>query len=158
MQHKCLQLQFLLLQSNSPLLFGKRLWHETRVALFQQSIDTRITSEHLRDRSPRVTFGNDWLQNSILELYKEDIVRFRVMLMTDSDVDPVEELERGIIPKLKALTIHNSTVYRWNRPCYGISADGRPHLRIENRVLPSGPTPLDEVSNAAFWLGLMSRV
>ena len=146
----------LAIASNSPLLFGKRLWHETRVALFQQSIDTRITSEHLRDRSPRVTFGNAWLQDSILELYKEDIVRFRVMLMTDSDVDPLEELERGIIPKLKALTIHNSTVYRWNRPCYGISADGRPHLRIENRVLPSGPTPLDEVSNAAFWLGLMS--
>jgi len=142
--------------SNSPILFGKRLWHETRVALFQQSLDTRISSEHLRDRSPRVTFGNGWLENSILELYKEDIVRFRVMLMTDVENDPIEELSKGKVPKLKALTIHNSTVYRWNRPCYGISSNGRPHLRIENRVLPAGPSPVDEVANAAFWLGLMA--
>ncbi len=142
--------------SSSPILFGKRLWHETRVALFQQSLDTRITSEHLRDRSPRVTFGNSWLENSILELYKEDIVRFRVMLMTDVENDPLEELSKGNVPKLEALTVHNSTVYRWNRPCYGISPDGRPHLRIENRVLPSGPSVVDEVANAAFWLGLMA--
>lgn len=142
--------------SNSPMLFGRRLWHETRVALFQQSIDTRITSEHLRQRSPRVTFGNVWLKNSILDLYKEDIVRFRVMLMTDEEEDVLEQLKAGKIPKLKALTIHNSTVYRWNRPCYGISPNGKPHLRIENRVFPSGPTPIDEVANAAFWLGLMA--
>jgi CBS domain-containing protein len=134
--------------TNSPMLFGKRLWRETRVALFQQSIDTRISSEHLRDRSPRVTFGNQWLRNSILDLYKEDIMRFRIMLMTGE--------EEGKIPKLKALTTHNSTVYRWNRPCYGISDDGTPHLRIENRALPAGPTVLDEIANAAFWLGLMN--
>ncbi|TRX51418.1 CBS domain-containing protein [Fulvivirga sp. M361] len=142
--------------SNSPMLFGKRLWSETRIALFQQSLDTRITSEHLRDRSPRVTFGNSWLKNSILDLYKEDIVRFRVMLMSDPEQDVFELIEQGITPKLRALTIHNSTVYRWNRPCYGISPSGKPHLRIENRVLPAGPTVLDEVANAAFWLGLMS--
>jgi len=141
--------------SNSPMLFGRRLWHETRVALFQQSIDTRVTSEHLRERSPRVTFGNAWLKNSILDLYKEDIVRFRVMLMTDEEEDVNKQLKAGNVPKLKALTIHNSTVYRWNRPCYGISPNGKPHLRIENRVFPSGPTPVDEVANAAFWLGLM---
>ncbi|MEM8568498.1 MAG: glutamate-cysteine ligase family protein [Bacteroidota bacterium] len=142
--------------ANSPMLFGKRLWSETRIALFQQSIDTRITNEHLRDTSPRVTFGNSWLQNSILDLYKEDITRFRAMLMTDLDEDVFEKLENGITPKLKALNIHNSTVYRWNRPCYGISPSGRPHLRIENRVIPAGPTVIDEVSNAAFWLGLMT--
>ncbi len=142
--------------SNSPMLFGRRLWHETRVALFQQSIDTRVTSEHLRERSPRVTFGNAWLKNSILDLYKEDIVRFRVMLMTDEEEDVNKQLKAGKVPKLKALTIHNSTVYRWNRPCYGISPNGMPHLRIENRVFPSGPSPVDEVANAAFWLGLMA--
>jgi CBS domain-containing protein len=147
----------LAISSNSPLLFGKRLWHETRVALFQQSIDTRVVGEHLRDRSPRVTFGNRWLQNSILDLYKEDIVRFRVMLMTDVETDVLKQLKDGEVPQLRALTIHNSTVYRWNRPCYGISPDGRPHLRIENRVFPSGPTPIDEVANSAFWLGLMTR-
>jgi CBS domain-containing protein len=146
----------LAISSNSPLLFGKRLWRETRVALFQQSIDTRISSEHLRDRSPRVTFGTQWLKNSILELYKEDIMRFRIMLMTGEEDDAMELLDEGKIPKLKALTIHNSTVYRWNRPCYGIGEDGKPHLRIENRALPAGPTVLDEVANAAFWLGLMN--
>lgn len=142
--------------SNSPMLFGKRLWSETRVALFQQSIDTRITSEHLRDKSPRVTFGNQWLQNSILDLYKEDIVRFRVMLMANLEGNVMKLLDQGITPKLRALTIHNSTVYRWNRPCYGISDNGKPHFRIENRVLPAGPSVIDEVANAAFWLGMMS--
>ncbi|MEM7108905.1 MAG: glutamate-cysteine ligase family protein [Bacteroidota bacterium] len=142
--------------ANSPMLFGKRLWSETRIALFQQSIDTRITNEHLRDTSPRVTFGHGWLKNSILDLYKEDITRFRAMLMTDLDEDVFEKLENGVTPKLKALNIHNSTVYRWNRPCYGIGPSGKPHLRIENRVIPAGPTVIDEVSNAAFWLGLMT--
>jgi CBS domain-containing protein/gamma-glutamylcysteine synthetase len=146
----------LALASNSPMLFGKRLWRETRVALFQQSIDTRITGEHLRDRSPRVIFGTKWLENSILELYKEDIMRFRIMLMTGHEDDAMKCLDNGKIPRLRALTIHNSTVYRWNRPCYGIGDDGKPHLRIENRALPAGPTVIDEVANAAFWLGLIS--
>ena len=146
----------LALATNSPMLFGKRLWSETRVALFQQSVDTRVTSDHIRDRSPRVTFGNNWLKNSIIDMYKEDIVRFRVMLMADSDEDVMELLEQGVTPKLNSLMVHNSTVYRWNRPCYGISPNGKPHLRIENRALPSGPSVLDEVSNAAFWLGMMN--
>ncbi|MFY0653220.1 MAG: CBS domain-containing protein [Cyclobacteriaceae bacterium] len=141
---------------NSPMLFGKRLWAETRVALFQQSIDTRQTSEHLRDRSPRVTFGNGWLEKSIVDLYKEDIARFRILLMTDSEDDVTEKLNAGTTPSLRALMIHNSTVYRWNRGCYGVSPNGKPHLRIENRVLPSGPSVIDEVANAAFWIGLMT--
>ncbi|OEK03202.1 CBS domain-containing protein [Roseivirga sp. 4D4] len=142
--------------SNSPMLFGKRLWHETRIALFQKSVDTRITNEHIRDRSPRVMFGNSWLKNSVLDLFKEDISRFRVMLMTGQEDASQTDFEQGITPKLKALSIHNSTVYRWNRPCYGISPNGKPHLRIENRVLPSGPTVLDEMANTAFWLGAMN--
>ncbi len=140
---------------NSPLLFGKRLWSETRVALFQQSIDTRVTSEHFRDRSPRVFFGNNWLNKSIVEIYKEDIMRFRAMMTVPFDHDAFDQLEEGITPNLNALMIHNSTIYRWNRPCYGISPNGMPHLRIENRVLPSGPSVLDEVANSAFWIGLM---
>ncbi len=141
---------------NSPLLFGKRLWAETRVALFQQSIDTRKAGEHIRDRSPRVFFGNCWLENSISEMYKEDIARFRAMMMTDYEKDVLKMMDDGITPKLRALMIHNSTVYRWNRPCYGVSPNGKPHLRIENRVLPAGPTPIDEMANAAFWIGLMN--
>ncbi len=141
--------------TNSPLLIGKRLWHETRIALFQQSVDTRTTDLHHRELEPRVTFGSDWVDESVLEIYKEDIARFRLLFGIDFDEDPFEELEAGRVPSLQALCLHNGTVYRWNRACYGIS-DGKPHLRIENRVLPSGPTPIDEVANAAFWFGLMS--
>ena len=145
----------LAIAANSPLLFNKRLWNETRIALFQQSIDTRAVSEHLRDRSPRVTFGNSWLTRSVIELYREDIVRFRPMLMTDCEQDVLEQLGEGKTPELRALMTHNSTVYRWNRPCYGVSPNGKPHLRIENRILPAGPSVPDEVANAAFWVGLM---
>jgi CBS domain-containing protein/gamma-glutamylcysteine synthetase len=140
--------------ANSPLLFGKRLWHETRIALFEQSIDTRVSHDHLRERSPRVTFGNDWLHHSILDIYREDISRYRPVLSTDIEENSLEMVHNGQVPKLRALQVSNSTVYRWNRPCYGIT-NGVPHLRIENRILPAGPTVLDEVANAAFWLGLM---
>lgn len=140
---------------NSPVLFGKRLWAETRVALFHQSIDTRPVGEHLRDSSPRVFFGNEWLKDSILDIYKEDLSRYRVMLSSDVEENAEELVKQGKVPDLMALRVHNSSVYRWNRPCYGIS-NGQPHLRIENRVLPSGPTVVDEVANTAFWLGLMN--
>ena len=141
--------------ANSPLVFGRRLWHETRIALFQQSLDTRTTSDHMRERLPRVNFGSDWLRGDITEIYKEDISRFRVLLAGNIEESSIEMVKDGKTPKLRALQIHNSTVYRWNRPCYGISPNGKPHLRIENRVMPAGPTPVDEVANAAFWLGCM---
>jgi CBS domain-containing protein/gamma-glutamyl:cysteine ligase YbdK (ATP-grasp superfamily) len=140
--------------TNSPLLFGKRLWAETRIALFEQSVDTRRPAHHLRERSARVTFGTDWVTSSVVELYKEDITRFRPVLAPDDYVDPFAELAAGRIPTLDALRLHTGTVWRWNRGCYGIT-DGVPHLRIENRVLPSGPSVVDEVANAALWLGLM---
>ncbi|MEZ5058859.1 MAG: CBS domain-containing protein [Saprospiraceae bacterium] len=141
--------------TNSPIVFGKRLWHETRIALFQQALDTRGTHEHLRERSPRVHFGKKWVDESILEIYKEDIARFRVLLAGDDEEESLEMINDNKVPKLRALQVHNSTVYRWNRPCYGISDNGKPHLRIENRVLPAGPTVVDAVANAAFWLGAM---
>ncbi len=142
---------------NSPLLFGRRLWKETRIALFQQAVDTRAPGYHLRERSSRVSFGNDWVRKSVLEIYREDITRFRAMIGIDLDEDPFEVLEKGGVPKLKALTLHNGTIYRWNRACYGI-LDGKPNLRIEFRALPAGPTILDQVANAAFWFGLMSSL
>ncbi len=141
--------------ANSPIVFGKRLWHETRIALFQQSLDTRTSHDHLRERSPRVNFGSGWLTDSILEIYREDIARFRVLMTSDELEDSLAKIMEGKTPKLKSLLVHNSTVYRWNRPCYGISDNGKPHLRIENRVLPAGPTVIDEMANAAFWLGAM---
>jgi len=141
--------------ANSPLVFGKRLWHESRIALFQQSIDVRTSHDHFRERSPRVSFGSDWLDESIIEIFKEDISRFRILISSDIEEDALALIQENKIPKLRALQVHNSTVYRWNRPCYGISDNGMPHLRIENRVLPAGPTIKDEVANACFWLGCM---
>ncbi len=141
--------------ANSPLVFGRRLWHESRIALFQQSLDTRTTADHMRERLPRVNFGSGWLRGDITQIYKEDISRFRVLLAGEIEENSLEMVQQGITPKLRALQIHNSTVYRWNRPCYGISPNGKPHLRIENRVMPSGPTTVDEVANAALWLGCM---
>ncbi|MBD3275987.1 MAG: CBS domain-containing protein [Candidatus Marinimicrobia bacterium] len=139
---------------NSPLLFGRRLWQETRIAIFQRSVDTRSDIPHQRQLPPRVSFGEQWVDKSIVEVFKEDISRFRIMFAMDTDENSQEVLEQGGIPDLEALQIFNSTVYRWNRPCYGTSEDS-PHFRIENRMLPSGPTPLDEVANAAFWYGLI---
>jgi CBS domain-containing protein len=141
--------------TNSPLLLGKRLWHETRIALFQQATDTRGPETTGRTIVPRVTFGRGWVERSVLEIYRDDIARFRPILGGEDDGEgPIAVLERGGTPNLSALRLHNGTVWRWNRPCYGIT-DGRPHLRIENRILPSGPTVEDEIANAALWLGLM---
>ncbi len=141
--------------ANSPLVFGKRLWHESRIAMFQQAIDTRVSHDYIRDYSPRVNFGDKWLDQCITDIYKEDITKFRVLLAGGKEENSLELIKKGIVPKLKSLQIHNSTVYRWNRPCFGISDNGKPHLRIENRILPSGPTVKDEIANSAFWLGLM---
>jgi len=140
--------------ANSPLLLGHRLWPETRIALFQQAIDTRSEARRARAGRPRVSFGEEWVRESILEIYREDIARFRVMLSTEPGPTSLELLERGEVPPLEALCVHNGTVYRWNRPCYGVF-EGRPHLRIEARALPAGPTPLDEIANGAFFFGLV---
>jgi CBS domain-containing protein len=141
--------------TNSPILFGRRLWRETRIPLFQQAVDTRGASHHMRERSPRVSFGNRWVEQSVLELFQEDLARFHVLLGAPLGEDSLVALRQGKLPDLQALRVHSGTVYRWNRPCFGC-AEGKAHLRIENRVLPSGPTVLDEVSNAAFFAGLMS--
>ncbi len=139
---------------NSPALLQHRLWHETRVALFQQSLDVRSETLVQRGTRPRVTFGDRWIENSVLEIFREDIARFRALLSTDLGESSMAMLDRGETPPLKALCLHNGTVYRWNRPCYGVK-DGQAHLRIENRVMPAGPTIADEIANAAFFFGLM---
>jgi len=142
---------------NSPILAEHRLWHETRVALFQHSIDSRGMTQLTRGQRPRVHFGERWVDKSILEIFREDIARYRVVLASEPDEDPIATVQRGEVPKLRALCHHNGTVYRWNRPCYGVK-DGVAHLRIENRVLPAGPTVIDQVANAAFYFGLMSAL
>lgn len=139
---------------NSPMLLGKRLWHETRIALFQHAVDERAHSHIARSHPTRVSFGEAWVQDSVLEIYREEIARFRVIMTSSVEENSLATLQQGGIPALKALVLHNSTVWRWNRPCFGIT-NGRPHLRLEFRALPAGPTVLDEVANAAFLLGLM---
>ena len=139
---------------NSPLLFGQRLWQETRVALFQHSTDERSRPQLARHQPTRVSFGDGWLQHSVVELFHDQIMRFRPIMITQPDENPFAVLARGETPLLSALRLHNGTVWRWNRACYGV-ADGVPHLRIENRALPAGPTIVDEIANAAFFTGLM---
>ncbi|HKO60384.1 MAG TPA: CBS domain-containing protein [Pyrinomonadaceae bacterium] len=139
---------------NSPLLFGHRLWQETRLALFQHSADARSRTELARSQPTRVGFGEQWLKHSVVELLHNQIARFRPIMITRPDEDPMLVLARGEIPLLSALRMHNGTVWPWNRACYGVS-NGVAHLRIENRALPSGPTTVDEIANAAFFAGLM---
>lgn len=137
--------------TNSPILFGKRLWHETRIALFQQAVDTRDSTEHLSQAYLRVPFGYKWIENTVTEVFKDDLAKFKIFLKHN---DTEEKANNGEIPELVNLSVFNGSVFRWTRACYGIF-EGKPHLRIENRLLPSGPTTIDEVANTAFWIGLM---
>lgn len=139
---------------NSPLLLAHRLWHETRLALFQQSVDERGPAHQERSRPARVTFGREWVGDSILEVFHEDVARFRIILTRELEEDSLKVLESGRIPRLDAWRMHNGTVWRWNRACYGI-LNNLPSLRIEARFLPAGPTVADEMANSAFFLGLM---
>lgn len=139
---------------NSPLLLNRRLWQETRIALFQLATDTRSLVHQARSQTPRVNFGERWVNDSIIDLLREDAVRFRVLLTQAVEEDSLDVLAKGGIPRLRSWRLHNGTIWRWNRVCYGRFND-KPGLRIEARFLPAGPTILDEVANAAFFLGLM---
>src|ERR687897_731247 len=143
----------LALAGNSPFFFGKELWRGTRLPLFEQATDTR--SEELRAQGvrPRVWFGERWI-TSIFDLFEENVRYFPALLPVCEEEDPVEVLAGGDTPRLQELRLHNGTVYRWNRPIYDV-VRGRPHLRVENRVLPAGPTIVDTVANAAFYYGLV---
>jgi gamma-glutamyl:cysteine ligase YbdK (ATP-grasp superfamily) len=143
------------LGANSPYLFGRRLWDETRVALFEQTADTR--PEELKNQAvrPRVWFGERWI-TSIFDLFEENVRYFPALLPYSEDEDPEDVIEAGGVPRLAELRLHNGTVYRWNRPVYDISpTDGVPHLRVENRVMSAGPSVVDMLANAAFYFGLV---
>lgn len=141
--------------TNAPLFLGKRLWRETRIALFQQSTDSRGLQSTHREQRPRVDFGRHWQTGSVADYFKDMISHYKVLLTPAIERNSLEELRQGRTPRLVALTMLNGTVYPWNRPCYGIT-NGKPHIRIESRYLPAGPSVLDEVANAALWLGLMN--
>jgi CBS domain-containing protein len=140
--------------TNSPLLLGRELWSETRVALFRQSIDTRMASRSLKDQDSRVTFGNNWAKGTVADIFKDDIANFKILISKENTSDSLEALKNDETPKLEALNLHNGTIYRWNRACYGIT-NGKPHVRIENRYIPAGPSIADEIANFAFWVGIM---
>ena len=139
--------------ANSPYLLCKELWAETRIALFEQSTDTRAEELKAQGVRPRVWFGERWI-TSIFDLFEENVRYFPALLPVVSDQDPVAVLERGNTPDLDELRLHNGTIYRWNRPVYAV-VDDVPHVRVENRVLPAGPTVVDTLANAAFYFGLV---
>jgi hypothetical protein len=139
--------------ANSPFFCGKELWRETRIALFEQATDTRPEELKIQGVRPRVWFGERWV-TSIFDLFEENVSYFPSLLPVCDEEDPLETLERGDVPRLAELRLHNGTIYRWNRPIYDVVRD-QPHLRVENRVLPAGPTVVDILANAAFYYGLL---
>jgi hypothetical protein len=139
--------------ANSPYFFGHQLWAETRIELFAQSTDTRPEELKTQGVRPRVWFGERWI-DSVLDLYRENIRYFPSLLPEVSDEDPAAELAAGRTPHLSELRLHNGTVYRWNRPVYDV-VDGRAQLRLENRLLPAGPSVIDMLANSAFFYGML---
>jgi hypothetical protein len=139
--------------ANSPFFYGRELWRETRIALFEQATDTRSEELKAQGVRPRVWFGEGWI-TSIFDLFEENVRYFPSLLPELSEEDPVAELAAGRTPRLAELRLHNGTIYRWNRPVYDV-VDGKPHLRVENRVLPAGPTVVDMMANSAFYYGTL---
>ena len=131
--------------ANSPFLFGKTLWHESRIALFEQAIETGGYDGAAHGPIKRVSFGSDYVRHSIIECFQENLQHFPIMLPVHQDSE-VEEFSH--------LRLHNGTIWRWNRPLIGFDEDGTPHVRVEHRTPPAGPTVLDSIANAAFYYGL----
>lgn len=141
----------LALGANSPYFFGRELWRETRIAVFEQATDTRPEELKAQGVRPRVWFGERWV-TSIFDLFEENVRYFPALLPVVDDEDPIAVIEAGGAPSLSELRLHNGTIWRWNRPVYDV-VKGMPHLRVENRVLPAGPTVVDTLANAAFYAG-----
>lgn len=137
----------LALSTNAPIFASRRLWEETRVALFKQSVDTRVLDPERVRRPARVSFGNGWVHKGAYELFAQAVALHPVLLPVCGDRDT----EDGA-PSLAELRLHAGTVWSWNRPVYDPQDGG--HLRIEARALPSGPTPIDMMASAAFLIGV----
>jgi hypothetical protein len=131
---------------NSPLLFGQRLWQETRVPLFEQSVELGGYNGLAEPSVRRVTFGRDYVARSPLELFEENLEHYPVLL-------PMPQAEAAA--RFPHLRLHNGAIWRWVRPLIGFDAAGQAHVRLEQRVLPSGPTVLDMTANAALYFGLV---
>jgi gamma-glutamyl:cysteine ligase YbdK (ATP-grasp superfamily) len=135
--------------ANSPLLFGKRLWQETRIPLFEQAVAVGGIAGGASGPLRRVSFGSGFVRQSLMELFSENAEHFPLLLPVELSDDP---------SLLQHLRLHNGTIWRWNRPLIGFDEDGSPHLRIEHRVIPAGPTVVDTIANAAFFYGLLTAL
>jgi len=135
--------------ANSPLLFGKLLWDETRIPLFEQSVEPVVATGEEGPADHRVSLGSGYVQSSLAELFRENLERHPVLLPIAFN-DPEESFAH--------MRLHNGTIWRWNRPIVGFDPDGLPHLRIEHRILPSGPSIADQVANIALYLGIVNAL
>jgi hypothetical protein len=131
---------------NSPYLFGKDLWDETRIPLFEQSVEVGGFAGASRGPVRRVSFGTGYAKESLYECFVENQEHFPVLLPIAFEAPDAQ---------MRHLRLHNGTIWRWNRPLIGFDEDGTPHLRVEHRVLPAGPTVTDSIANAAFFYGLV---
>jgi hypothetical protein len=136
---------------NSPTFLGHRLWEETRIALYKQAVDDR-DGHGPRRRPARTALGTGWLRGGALELFTESVRLHRPLLPVCSDHRPLPGGAGLRPPALDELRLHQGTVWRWNRAIYDPASGG--HLRVEMRALPSGPTLIDMMANAAFLIGL----
>ena len=143
------------LAANSPLFLGRKLWHESQIPVFQQAIDTRTPELVAQGVRPRVWFGERWI-TSVFDLFEEN-VRYFSPLLPESREDSGKPIVEGQSPTLHHLNLHNGTVWRWNRPIYAPGLQ-RAHIRVENRILPAGPTVVDIVADAAFYYGLVKHL
>lgn len=135
--------------ANAPFLFGKDLWDESRIPLFEQAIETGGYDGAARGPIRRVSFGTDYARKSIMECFDENLDHFPVLLPPNLDT-PIEAFEH--------LRLHNGTIWRWNRPLVGFDDDGTPHIRVEHRAPAAGPTTIDSMANAAFYYGLAKNL
>ncbi len=153
---QCLASVQVALGANSPYFLGRELWRETRISLFTQATDTRPAELKAQGVRPRVWFGERWI-TSVFDLFEENTTYFPALLPVIDDEDPVAVLAAGGTPSLQELRLHNGTVWRWNRPVYDVF-EGTPHLRVENRVLPAGPTVVDILANGAVYFGALKAL
>ena len=134
------------ISANSPFLFGKELWDETRIPLFEQSVEVGGFKDAAFGPTKRVSFGTGYARHSLMEVFNENLEHYPILL-------PVDYQEAS--DKLKYLRLHNGTLWRWNRPLVGFDEQtNKPHVRIEHRVISAGPTITDSIANAAFYYGL----
>ncbi|MCF4006736.1 glutamate-cysteine ligase family protein [Corynebacterium uropygiale] len=144
------------LSANSPLFLGHQLWHESRIPVFTQSIDTRTAELQNQGVRPRVWFGERWI-TSVFDLFEENVRYFSPLLPESREASGTPVVQGGT-PALHYLNLHNGTVWRWNRPIYAPaprSSEGPAHLRVENRLLPAAPSVLDAIADAAYYYGLV---